>query len=246
MAQGRLLKGVLLWLVAVFASFVSVPAFSTPMIDVQAFWSVSARVPGTTIPDGISFSCFGGASGNADGCGDSRSLNTSVLTSEHLSASATSGLEIINTSDHFFTGSLVFATDFSSCNNSGCLAITIDDPAFQFGGYSSSVSGPGVGDSHNCSVGFLGNSGFQVFSPTHCGVPGPDSSQNVIFVDVSTLAPGGTIDLSYSINITADFVLVPEPETIWLFGCALAALGTLVLLTGLRNPRASDAVFSQL
>jgi hypothetical protein len=195
-------------------------ASATPYADINAFWSVLVNSQ-TTIPSGITISCFGGATSLSDGCTDSRSIDLSVTGAAHLSANTTSGIVITNMTDQAFAPTNPFITEFSAFNAGGPeIGIGIDDPVSQAASFASAVSGPEVGDFHSCSVGFLGDSG-QMFSPTTCGVENPDSSQGSIFVDV---APGQSERLSYSIGITADFT-VPEASSLSILVVALAALG---------------------
>jgi hypothetical protein len=202
-------------------------------------WSVSFASFSGVIPNGITISCFGGAitTLNQQGCSDIRSLDTTVTMSEHLSVSALSGLVVTNTTDQTFGNILFFLSDFSAFNPGGPgIGISIDDPVAQAASFSSSVSGPSVGDSHGCSIGFNGTSGF-IFSPTTCGVPAPDSSQGQLFIDLSGLGPGENEQFSYSINIAADFAFIPEPASIVSLASGCVLLAGMMFWTGKRRRR---------
>ena len=194
-------------------------AFATPYVDIRSGWSISARA----VPDGVSFSCGGSASGSGGYCYGGVSLNTAVTGSQSFAVSTSGNIVVTNTTDHALTGFLALITNFSSFNPGGSgIGIAIDDPITQAGRFTSSVSGPGVGDFHSCAVGKLGQSGA-VYSPTACGVFSPDSSQGYAIIDLSMLAPQASTSLSYSAAITADFVVdaVPEAPSLLLLMTAL-------------------------
>ena len=196
-------------------------ALATPYVDIRAGWSIDARA----LPEGVSLSCVGGASGSGGFCYGGVSLNRAVSGSQSFDVSASGSVVITNTTDHALTGYLEFITNFSSFNPGGPgIGIRIDDPLTQAGRFTSSVSGPGVGDYHGCSVGHLGASGA-VFSPTTCGVYAQDSSQGHAYIDLSTLAPLASTSLSYGAAITAAFVIDPVPEAPSLVLLLTALLG---------------------
>jgi hypothetical protein len=70
-----------------------------------------------------------------------------------------------------------------------------------------------------------------VFTPTTCEVIGPDASfEEVYLLDLAPsdeLAPGQSVDLSYSIDITANFDIVPEPSPLSILVIALLVLGAM-------------------
>ncbi|MGZ6187042.1 MAG: PEP-CTERM sorting domain-containing protein [Candidatus Binataceae bacterium] len=187
------------------------PASATPFVDIRASWS--ARLdPLYPSAAGIALSCSGDAVGGATGCGGNLSLNTTVTTSQHLSAAFSGGIVLTNTTTDYVGGYVYLATGFSAFNPGGPgVGLSIDDPLTQGARFTSSVGGAGVGDFHSCSIGVYGQSG-SVFSPTTCGVSSPDSSQSHAYFDVSTLAPGSSLNVPYSIMIDYDFTVSPaEP-----------------------------------
>jgi hypothetical protein len=190
-------------------------------------WSIGVNTDYGAAPDGVVVSCFGTASGGSDGCDDSASLHTDVTASGLYSANASGGVMITNTTGTVLSGYLVFYSDYSAFNPGGSnIGIGIDDPLTEAASFSSLVVGDAFVDLHSCSVGFQGESG-QVFSPTTCGVESPDSSQTEFGIDLSTLGTNGSIQLPYSISISADFVLppldpVPEPAGVSLLAIGLA------------------------
>ncbi|HEY3910602.1 MAG TPA: hypothetical protein VGM07_12020 [Stellaceae bacterium] len=197
-------------------------AWATPYVDIRAYWFVTPG-SGTTIPSGVTLSCFGGATGLANGCTDSRSIDASVTGPEQLSADAMSGLTVTNTTDQSFAPTQPFRVEFSAFNPGGpMVGISIDDPPTEAASFASTVSGPQASDFHSCSVGFLGDSGH-LFSPTTCGVDSPDSSEGMIYIDVP---PGQSEQLAYSIDMTADFA-VPEASSASILAIALLGFGEI-------------------
>jgi hypothetical protein len=189
-------------------------ATATPFVDVKTTWSATTNFSGAVLPAGFVISCFGGAITSGQGCSDSLTLNTSVGVPEHLAASSLSGLTLTNTTDHSAAANANFFISFSAFNPGGpSVGIGIDDPASQAANFSSSISGPAASDNHTCSVGFGGQTGT-VFSPRTCGVSSPDSSEDLLSIDLSSLAPGQGEQLAYAMNITADFRAIPEPSSL--------------------------------
>ena len=196
-------------------------ASATPYVDVTAFWRVqgpyyTAENPSLSQPrpNAITMSCIGGGvvgpplPQNAS-CGDSQQLIQSVNHSELLSVSSLSGFQITNTTGQTFSGTeLTFLATFTAFNSGGPqVGISIDDPLRESARFSSSVSGPGVGDSHACST--TDPLGPFNFTPTTCGVP-------------SALGPGQSEEFLYRTSIVADFVIpVPEPSSLAVIGSAL-------------------------
>ncbi len=153
---------------------------------------------------------------------------------------STGGIVLTNTSNASIDGFFGFVTEFSSFNAGGPpIGLSIDDPLTQAARFSSRVSGEGIGDSHSCSVGFLGYSGA-TFSPTTCGVVFPDSSLSAFSVMFTSFEPNQQLFLPYNIDINADFIFagssddVPEPSSLLLL--AAGALG-LYMRRRAKNPR---------
>jgi hypothetical protein len=221
----RALSGLM---IIVFAVANSTPASSTPFINVRADWQVSLdRTLSPTIPNGITLSCFGGATGIANGCSDTRSLIANVPFSGNLSLLVVSGLLVTNTSEATIGGLLSFATTFSAFNPGGPnIGIDIDNATTQGASFSSSVLGPGVKDSHSCSIGLAGYSAQGVFSPTTCGVASPDFSIGNFSIDLASIGPGQSEQIPYQIAISADFI-IPEPSSIALVMIGLLGIAAL-------------------
>jgi hypothetical protein len=229
--ERAMLKNVLAAMTAAFSLMLSFPVFATPFVDVRATWSAAPH-EWMGIPEGLSVSCWGGASGSDGFCGDTISLNQSMTNAGTLSASSVGGLVLTNTSSAAINGFAVFSVAFSAFNPGGPgVGLGIDDPLTQWASFTSSVRGDGsVGDAHACSVGYLGESGT-VFSPTACGVSSPDSSVGDAVVDLVDFMPGAEVVLTWSLNIAATFVLadedptgVPEPAAALLLAAGIAAL----------------------
>jgi hypothetical protein len=217
-------------------------AVATPFIDVRSFWSVGP-VWDQTIPSEIALSCYGDAVATGDSCLGTLSLNQDITTTSHFALNAAGGLVITNLSDAQLDGELYFHSAFSAFNSGGPgIGIAIDDPLTQAASFSSSFDGPFVGDWHSCSVGFLGYSG-NVFSPTACGVPSPDSSEYVHFVLLSSLGPYESLSLSFSLNLTADFVFTDPPQGVPEPASGLIVIAGLGLIAWRRYRRGSSGGF---
>jgi hypothetical protein len=189
----------------------AMPASATPYVGIRGFWSVGPLYP-YPIPDGIAISCSGHATASGMSCSDSVSLSATVTTSGHQEVTSSGGVVVTNTTDHMLAGTLFLGTGFSAFNPGGPnVGIHIDDPVLEAASFHSSIGGRGTGDSHSCSVGFLGESG-RVFSPTDCGVGSPDSSDLQYSVDLSTLVPQDSITFSYLIDIACDFIIPPPVQ----------------------------------
>ncbi len=204
------------------------PASAAPFVDVRALWEAapSAWEP---LPQGLSLSCRGDAEGGARGCAKTLFLSQTVTESGTYSVDATGSVVITNTSDHAINGFAGLSVWFSAFNPGGPgVGLGIDDAATQWASFSSSVGGGGsssVGDTHECSVGYRGESGT-VWSPTTCGVGSPDASQASVYAELIDFLPGATFLFTFGLSITATFDLgenqpsnVPEPAS------ALLALG---------------------
>jgi hypothetical protein len=102
-----------------------------------------------------------------------------------------------------------FRSDFSAFNPGGPeIGARVDHPHFEFAQFSSSVSGPGVGDFHGCAT--------SIATPS-CGVVGPDSSSIFFEIDQSQV-------LEYDISIFVQVIVTPEPSTMPLVASAFAIL----------------------
>lgn len=233
-------KNVLAAATAAAVACLSLPAFAAPFVNVRAHWD-SYEHEFFTLPDGIGISCRGDAVPTLNGCGFSASLNQTVTASGTYAVTTTGSVVLTNTTDQIINGGAVFNVWLSSFNPGGPgVGLGIDDPLREWASFQSNVSGPGVGDSHMCSVGFLGESGT-LFSPTTCGVSAPDSSLASSGVSFTDFMPGAEMLLTYAISISATFVLpddepsgVPEP------GPGLAALGLAALTVRAMHRRRRD------
>lgn len=204
-------------------------AKAAPIVDIRANWTARTH-PLYGWPPELALTCAGEATSTARGCRGDLSLQTEVHTTSHFSLDSEGALVVTNTSGTSFDGWLAIATSFTAFNPGGPAAgLRIDDPTTQAARFHSGVSGAGVGDWHECSIGYLGQSGT-VFSPTACGVAAPDFSIGEFGLDL-VLGPYESLRLPYLITIAADFVLsapanaVPEPASGLL---VLAGLGVLV------------------
>lgn len=200
---------------------------AAPFVDIRALVYVGASswYPPST---GISLGCYGDATGT-DSCALSASLYSTVSTSTTLTANASGGVVITNTTDHVINDWLTLATDESAFNPGGPgVGIGIADALTQGARFRSSVSGMGVGDSHSCAIGIFGNEGT-LFSPTTCGVGSPDSSPGSFSIELNGFDPGEQMFLPYSVSITAEFTMpppanVPTPGSAWMLLAGLASL----------------------
>lgn len=214
------------------------PVFATPYVDITADWAVgsfmffpSDNSGGGALPSGLAISCFGGASGGgAAGCSDSRTLDQTVLASQTLSLDATSGLTITNNTGQAIDGTLYFTTVFASFDPSNSLGVGVDSLTNDNASFSASVLGTGVASANSCSLGagpgvgcvLLNGLGGALFTEA---VWSPDTSQDFTGIDLS-LAPGASQQLSYTIDIGADFT-VPEPSSLMLLASGILLLSLL-------------------
>lgn len=208
-------------------------AFATPLVSIQAYWSFTPDLP---LPSGITLSCFGSATSLAGGCIDTQSLAGAATPPEELSINDVSGVVLTNNSGETFSpasNEASFTTGFSGFYPSSS-GISIDDPVTQSANFTSAVLGPAnVADSHGCSIGFAGYSGYGAvfFTPTFCAVIAPDVSYDDLPLQdydpslANGLGPGQSATLTYDITLTADFAIVPEPSS-W----SISAIGLLGLV----------------
>jgi hypothetical protein len=214
---------------ALLATTVSSAASAAAMVDVTARWNVRFRAflihdpftPGLPLPAGIDIFCGDLASIN---CSDSAGLHVSKDTEgvENFSVFSEQIFRIVNNSQSTFPLSfLVFDTDFTAFHNGGGGA-TVNDPATERAAYTSMVEGLGVGDQHGCDTA-IPNEEF--FTPFHCGVHSPDSSQDVLFIPIPE--PGKDVSFTYNIALTARLEKIPEPMTLSVFGAGLAGVAAL-------------------
>jgi len=231
MLERAMFKNVLAAFTVAFSLTLCLPARAAPFVDVRATWSAAPH-EWMGIPEGLSVSCWGDASGAGDSCGHTISLGESVTESGTLSTSAMGGILLTNTSNAAINGFAVFTVWFSAFNPGGpSVGLGIDDPATEWAHFTSAVNGDGfVSDSQSCSIGYRGESG-SVFSPTTCGVNWPDSSAADAVVELVDFLPGAEAVLSWGLGITATFDLgedgpagVPEPAPLLLLTAGLAAL----------------------
>ena len=205
-------------LVAIVISAGAMEANATASVDVRALWSLRLSSASDPIPGGIDVSCFGGATSFDIGCQDQRQLFTSLSgnASGHFSATSLSGLRLTNTTDHDIGGQLTFLVEFSAFNPGGPdIGVQVTDPVLEFASFSSSVTGPGAGDSHSCAT--------DPQQPA-CGVGSPDTSLTQF--DVTLPGAGLFTDLTYVIDVEADLRSVPEPSTLaGLLSAVLIAAG---------------------
>jgi hypothetical protein len=227
----KILRSVLAGFAIISSACAAASVRAAPFVDVRAHWNVYKSDESITpLPDGFTVSCAGDAQTTADGCSGEAELQAVADAPGTYAVTSTGVVIITNTTSQEFNGYYGFNTWFSSFNPGGpAIGLGIDDPLTQWARFSSSVFGEGVGDSHRCAVGYLGEEGT-VFSPTTCGVSSPDSSSGILFLDLATVAPGSSVFFSYTISIIAEFVSndpeqgVPAPG-----GIALMVLGLAVL-----------------
>lgn len=218
------------------------PAFATPYVDVTSEWSAGnfQFIPDNSLnpqalPGGLVISCFGGAASTAGGgCGDSRTLDTTATTTENLSVNANSGIEITNNSSQTFAGSLLFLLNVGPFNPGGPeIGASVDNPLTEYASLTSSITGYGVAGSAygvaTSKVACNTTAGTLSLPPDTCGLNSPDTSQEMVFLSLDSLLPGQSEQISYTIDIEADFQ-VPEPSS-------LPILGMAVLLLALLRPR---------
>ena len=218
--------------ILLLGALTAAPARATPFVAIHAAWSVDPKW-GWPQPEGIAFSCYGDATGDGvDGCSASVSLSISTATPTSITVTKTGGLRLTNITDHALAGYVVYVGSFSAFNPGGLeIGIGIDDPLTQAARFESAVTGFLVGDRHSCSIGFLGVSGRYVTADgTACGVHAPDSSQNDVYFNVGTLAPGASAEMFFGLSITYELVLatppagVPTPASALLLMIGMAGL----------------------
>lgn len=221
-----MLKNVLAATTTIASLLFSLPSHAAPFIDIRAEWS--AMPSAGMIPQGVTLSCFGDASGSGGTCSHTLTLNRTITESGTYAVSATGGIVLTNTSNQAVNGFIGFDVWLSAFNPGGPnVGLGIDDPLTQAARFESAVRGPNGGDFHRCAVGVFGEDGT-VFSPTTCGVGAPDSSFGNLGVDLIDFLPGEEIMLSWLLEISATFdvgdgapVGVPEPGA----GLALMLMG---------------------
>lgn len=190
-------------------------ASATPYIHVTAIYQITTP---DGLPAGIVESCGG------DGCSGSISVihdfTKDIAEAASLSGSAT----FTNTADAPYTGGFRIDSSFSAFNPGGPeIGLSIDN-LLQTASFSSAVVGTIAYDTHSCSVPAKpGDPGY--FSAFTCGVGTPDSSEGEFFI--SDLAPGGSVELDWSILVTDSFSAVPEPSGLAVLSSTLVALGLL-------------------
>lgn len=216
---GRMMRAAMPLLAGAPMLGVAQQASATPYIHVAAVYEIVT--PGG-LPAGIEESCGG------DGCDGWLSVihdfTEDVTETASLSGSAT----FTNTAATPYSGGYPIYAYFSPFNPGGPeIGLSIDN-ASQAARFSSTVSGTiafayGM---QSCSVPAKpGGPGFY-FSAFTCGVGTPDLSDGDYFA-LPYLAPGGSVELDWSILITDSFSAVPEPSGLAVLGSALLALGSL-------------------
>jgi len=211
--------------------FCTSSSFAAPFIDIRA--GVSATAIPEWLPEGVSISCRGDSIGMGDGCTSELTLIRSVTRPGTYEFTSTGSLVVTNTSDEVIDGFIGFDIMHSAYNPGGpATGISIDNNLAQAARFRSGVTGPGTGDTHTCSVGFLGDSGY-ITSPTSCGVSAPDWSYTNAGADLVNFLPGAELVFTWVIEIAASFEFdnqarseVPAPGSLAL---ALVGLGGLAL-----------------
>ena len=197
--------------------------------DIYFDYYSDANVGGSTffdtIPEGLAFTCTGGASQGGVGCSDERSLEVSSSAAgvHNFSVTANSGFSLTNTTQENFPGYFVFDTDFSAFNPGGPeIGASVTDPNSEYAIFNSSVSGPGVYDNQGCDTRNYPSDSENNFSPYACGVPSPDGSSSNAYL--GPLGPGETISVDYTISISAQLKSVPEPISLSIFAAGLIGM----------------------
>jgi hypothetical protein len=139
----------------------------------------------------------------------------------------------------------VVQTMFSAFNGGGdSLAAHVDNSALEYARYSSTQSGPGIGDSHGCDTRVpVPNYTFPSPPPSaQCGVPAPDFSE--LDFEIFDLAHGETVTQKFELAITFEVssvsepTSVPEPNSFAVFGVAIAGIAGLGALRRTLRSRA--------
>jgi hypothetical protein len=213
------------------------------MVGVDAWWTVEPIYQNNdglfyTLPDGVTLTCFGGASSVGEGCGDERSLiATNPFNSlKSYSIDSYGGFTLTNNSDQTFNandgtnsvGVDTFFTDF----NPGSLGAAVTDPKREDASFFSSVAG----SVHYCDTrsGVGENTFFDSSGGLYrCSVESPDFSEEDFFPVIPELTPGDSYSAYYEISIQAELQGdLPEPSSFPLFA---TGLGLLAWLAGRRR-----------
>ena len=211
-------------LAAVSATAVCHSASATSFIDVSAFWA--ATLEGDEVPTGIVITCDGNASND---CSNSLDVSHSVTRSLTETFSSSASLVITNTGDTSSSGDLIFGVGWSAFNPGGPdIGLSIDN-ARQSASFSSESVGssPEIGeDSHACSLPVPASQVYYGgFTTLSCGVQSPDSDSAMLFVDLSSLAPGDSVEFDNTLSISDSFnIPTPEPSGLAILGFAMFAL----------------------
>lgn len=169
-----------------------------------------------SIPTGVAIACDAG-------CGHSLSVSHTVTHSLIESYSSSASLVITNVGNISLSGSLWFEVSWTAFNIGGA-GISIDN-ARQSASFTSSsdTSGtpPGIGDDfHSCSV---PEPGFP--TDLSCSVDGADASEADLLVDLSSLAPGDSVEFDNTLTISDSFSIpTPEPSGLAILGAAIFAI----------------------
>ena len=220
-------------LAAVSATAFCHTALATPFIDVRASWSAylegimaSDGTMAGDIPSGIVITCDGYAS---DGCSNSLEVSHTVTHSLTEGYSSSASLVITNTGDTSSSGDLIFGVGWSAFNPGGPeVGLSIDN-AQQSASFSSESDGTsnGIGgDYHACSLPVPASQVYYGgFTTLSCGVQSPDSDSAMLFVDLSSLAPGDSVEFDNTLSISDSFnIPTPEPSGLAILGFAMFAL----------------------
>jgi hypothetical protein len=204
---------------------------AAPFMDIRA--NVSAMAIPELLPEGVSISCRGDSIGIGDGCASELALTQAVTQPGTYELTSTGSLVVTNTSDEAIDGFIGLDIMHSAFNPGGpATGISIDNYLTQAASFRSSVTGPGVGGTQSCSVGFQGYSGY-ITSPTSCGVSAPDWSFTNAGADLVNFLPGAELVFTWVIELAATFEFedeaqseVPSPGSLAL---VLVGLGGLAL-----------------
>ena len=190
-------------------------ASATPYIHVSAFYQLLVPDP---LPAGIAETCVG------DGCDGAVDVIHDFTSNITETASLAGGAVFTNMagtpSDAFYV-----VINYSEFNPGGPeIGLSIDNAA-QTASFSSGITVPfGGGDMVSCSVpSKAGDRGY--LSTLTCGVRTPDFNGQEF--PISSLPPGGSVELDWSILITDSFSVVPEPSGLAVLGSTLLGLGLL-------------------